>query len=160
MNTNTPIEAPLLSWAAPEQPTHVRSTLWYIVAGVFFASLLAYSIMTQAWTFTVVLVLSVGAYGYAHRKAPPLRRINVSERGIIWGKTFISWLRCEGFWLLQGPGYVELHVELKDGRTRHLVIQTGEADPVQIYTVFSRFIPLFPDRHEKLLDAIIRICKI
>lgn len=138
----------------------MRSKRWYVVAGVIFLGLLAYTIVTQAWTFTAVLILSVGAYVFTHRKAHPLRRISATERGIVWNNTVIPWAKCEGFWLLQGPGYVELHVELKEGRPRHLVIQTGTEDPLKIYAAFSRYIPLFPDRREKLLDAFIRICKI
>ncbi|MDD4628338.1 MAG: hypothetical protein PHE68_03000 [Candidatus Peribacteraceae bacterium] len=138
----------------------MRSKLWYVASGVIFAGLLAYSILTQAWTFTAVLILCVSAYGYAHRKAPPHRKISLSENGIVWGDTFISWKKCAGFWLLQGPGYVELHIDVKEPRQRHLTIQTGTVNPSDIHALCARHIPFYPERQEKILDAIIRLCKI
>jgi len=155
MDTNT-----ILTWSAPAKPAHTRDLKWYIIAGIIALALLIYALFTQAWTFAVVIVLLAVTYVILHDKKHPLHTVRITEQALYWDTKTIPWEELEGFWMLQGPGYVELHIEFKQTGRERLVIQTGDVPPLDIAAALSPFIPGHADRHEKLLDYIIRICKL
>lgn len=150
----------LLSWTAPERPPHARGLKWYLAASSVVALLLIHAVWTGAWTFVVVLVLLAVVYGLLHGKPPLTHTVSIAEQGLTWDKKVIPWGELSGFWMLQGPGYIEVHIERKRRGSDRFIVQTGECAPVEIANALSRFLPSFPDRREKLLDYIIRICKL
>ena len=153
-------EHAIVAWEAPMQPTYERSIRWYIGAVVVCTLLLGYSIWTQAWSFTLVLVLLGAVYAWNHRSSQPTKHIAIHEQGFSFGKEFIPWNQCNGFWMLEGPGYVELHFEKKAGRVRDIKIQTGDIDLGALRELLLHFIPEFQERHERFLDMIARLLKI
>lgn len=151
---------PILVWSAPSRPPHARDRKWYAIAGSIAALVLIYALFTQAWTFAVVIVLLAVLYGVLHGKSHPLHSIRITEQALYWDSKTIPWRDLEGFWMLQGQGYVELHVEYRQAGKERLVILTGDMPPADIAAALGRFLPSFADRREKLLDYIIRICKL
>lgn len=149
----------LFEWTAPEKPPHTRGKRWYLIAGTLSTLLLAYALYTQAWTFAVVIVLLMGIYVLIHSRPPVMHTVQISSQGLRWNKRLIPWSDLENFWLLQGPGYVELHVERKKSGGR-LIVQTGDRDPLQIGAAMAQFLTPITDRQEKILDYLIRICKL
>ena len=150
----------LLSWSAPERAPHMRSKWWYLIMGSVAVSLIAYAIATKAWSFVAVLGLLVVVYGIVHRKPHPTHTIDFSEAGLTLDKTFIPWSQCTGYWMLQGPNFIELHIETVKSGTRHVRILTDNKTPHEINDVLSQFVSPIHDRGENLLDYIIRICKL
>ncbi|ALM09957.1 MAG TPA: hypothetical protein DEB30_02840 [Candidatus Peribacter riflensis] len=149
----------LISWTAPERPPHNRGKRWYLIAGVIAALLFGYALFTQAWTFALVIALLAVTYAIIHHKPPLSHSVQVTAHGLTWDKTIIPWSVLSGFWMLQGPGYIELHIERKKSGGR-LTVQTGDCVPLEIAETLSQFIPLIQDRRENILDYIIRICKL
>lgn len=148
----------LLEWTAPERPPHTRDKRWYLLAGLVAALFLVYALYTQAWTFAVVIVLLVVIYGLIHSKPPMKHTVQISSQGLKWDKRLIPWSDLSSFWMLQGKGYVELHIERK--KMANLLVQTGDCAPVEIAAALSQFITPVTDRRESFLDYIIRICKL
>jgi len=153
-------EHAIVAWEAPIQPTYNRSTLWYICAIAVCGGLLGYSIWTEAWTFTLVLVLLGALYAWNHRSDSPTKHIAIHEQGFSFGKEFIPWNQCHGFWMIEGPGYVELHFERKTGRFRDIKIQTANVKLPELRELLLHFLPEFQERHERFLDMIERLLKI
>ena len=151
---------PLLAWSAPDKVTHERGKRWYIAAGTVVALLITYALLTQAWTFAVVLVLLAVMYVLLHNKPHPDHTVRICEKALYWDTKTIPWEELDGYWMLQGPGYVELHIEWKTKGKERLVVQTGTTPPLEIAAALSHFLPGYADRREKLLDYIIRICKL
>lgn len=149
-----------LQWTAPRKPAHQRGKGWYVGTGIAAAILLAYALLTQTWTFAVVLVLLAVVYGLVHNKPHPPMSITLTESGVQWGTKFIPWKDVSGYWMLQGPDFVELNIERKNGMERRITILTGTEDPHLIHAMLSQCIPHFQDRGENLLDAILRLCKL
>lgn len=149
----------LVEWTAPEKPPHNRDKRWYLLAGFVAALFLVYALYTQAWTFAIVIVLLAVTYGLIHGKPPIKHSVQVSSQGLKWDKHLIPWSDLESFWMLQGPEYVELHIERKKQRGS-LLVQTGDCPPLEIASALSQYITLISDRRERLLDYIIRICKL
>lgn len=159
--TQTPQSArPLLAWTAQTQPELERGKRWYTVAGVTIVGLAAYGILTGQWTFTLVVLLMAGMYVLTHRSPPLTATIAITERGILFNDAFISYSDLEDFWLLQGASYIELRFARKKRLAPEIVIQLGDQDHQVVRSTLQQFLPERSDQRERLLDTIIRICKL
>lgn len=156
MDTNTS----LATWSAPSKPHFQRSRRWYIIVGGLALAAGIISILRGAWSVTVVTILLAGVYFLVHRMEPPTRTMEVFPHGFRFGRRFIPWTDCEGFWILQSPHYHELHIARKGNWNGDIVIQTGTLDPRALIALFKQFLPHQPENREKLIDVIIRICQI
>lgn len=159
MQTNTlPSYPPLLEWSAHQDPNPVRGKLWYTIATCFVVLCLIFSIWTSAWTFTVLIVLVTGTYWKFHGDIETKKQIRIWGEGFAIDSTYTAWEECQGFWMLKNPAYTELYIARE--KKSVVRIQTGEIDPYHIRDVIASFVQELPDQKEKLLDTIIRICKL
>jgi hypothetical protein len=62
--------------------------------------------------------------------------------------------------MLASPDHCELHIESKKSHRADLIIHTGPMNPLTVRDTMSRYLPQNPEKREKLLDAIIRFCKL
>ena len=151
----------LLAWQAKTAPSHFRGPRWYLLAGGFVVACAAYGILRGEWSFTIVMILVAGMYVLTHRSPDTEKSIAILEQGIIFENEFTEWKFIKEFWMLQSPTYIELHVVLRKGRlNEEITIQTGDADPHMIRSVLTKFIPERSGQGERLLDMIIRLCKL
>ncbi|PIR54159.1 hypothetical protein COU75_02380 [Candidatus Peregrinibacteria bacterium CG10_big_fil_rev_8_21_14_0_10_42_8] len=158
MNTHIPTEEPILEWTAPQHLHHERTRLWYIIATLCIVGFLTYSVYTAAWTFTLVLVIMTGLYLYVHEEEPTEKHMRIWKKGYALEENFVAWAACDGYWILKGKGYYELHIEKKNGYETK--IQIGENDPYKIHDTITLLTPELHNRKERILDTIIRICKL
>lgn len=150
----------LLSWTAPVAAAHQRSLRWYLYGGIFVVSCAAYGIIAGEWSFSIVMILLAGFYVLTRRAPEPVKTIAILEEGFIFENEFTEWRDCKDFWMLQGNGYLELHIMRNRRWSPEIVIQTGSEDPRIIRALLTRFIPERSGQRERLLDIIIRICKL
>lgn len=155
-----PEPATLLTWSAPSQAAHDRSHRWYVVGGALAVGFAAYGILTGSWPFAIVIILCAAMYMLLKGHTPPMNTIAIRENGILFEGRFTRWEDIEGYWILVMPTYGELHVAFRDKRRPQLVIQTGEVPLLQIRTTIGSHITELTDKHETLIDMIIRICKL
>jgi hypothetical protein len=120
--------------------------------------LFGYSILTQAWTFTVLIVVLTIVYWKIHRNEPDQKHIRLWDSGFGIDTTFTPWENCQGYWLVHDRDFSELHLEDTKGKT--VKIQTGALTEPEIHEIMQRFTKELSDRREPLLDTIIRICKL
>lgn len=159
MQTNTtPNTEPILTWTAKEHVEHKRTIVWYICAALFIGLCIAYSIWTQAWTFTFLTIVLSVLYFTLHKKEFPLKTIRLWRSGFAIGDTYNEWGECKGYWIVKGPDYYELHIEKNIGA--EVKIQTGEIDPYLLHGLLPNLLPQLEGRKESTLDTIIRICKL
>lgn len=149
-----------LTWSAPIQHAVQRTWRWYTVAASVTGLLLLYSVWTQAWTFTLLIVLIAIIYGWSMRRAIPTKTISIGEYGVQLGTDVMGWNECAGYWLLQGENYVELHFERSRGKPRSTKILVGQTNIQDIRAVLSAYTNEFTDRIERPLDTISRLLKI
>jgi hypothetical protein len=131
-----------------------------MVAGTVAAVLLVYSVITLAWSFTLVLLVAIGVYVYVHKETPSDKEIAISADGVMYEGSLTPYAQCDGFWFVKTPNYTELHIERKKGNRGEISIHTGSLSPEEIRIVLSPFLPELSDRHERLLDTICRVCKL
>jgi hypothetical protein len=148
------------SWTAPLVPHHERSSRWYAIGGVVVLSAAAFGIVTGNWTFSLVSLL-VGAVYFLLRDTPPLLgQITITEQGVQLQGSFTRWSDCDSFWLITTPTYTELHIAKKQGIQRELVIQTGNTNIETLRQTLIQVIPEHSNKNERLVDLIIRLCKL
>jgi hypothetical protein len=156
--TSLPTDDPILSWIAPEHLHQERTKIWYILAAIFFAICLAYSIATEAWTFTALIIVCTAVYWKMHAQEFPMKKMRMWRNGFAVNDKYNEWGNCTGYWILRGSNYHELHIERKSGND--IKIQTGDIDPFLLHDLLENLLPRLDDKGEKLLDTIIRICKL
>ena len=160
-NIHTPqTSLPVLRWSAPIRPNHERSKRWYVIAGSIAIGVSAYGIVTGAWTLSVVAVLCIAIYVLLRDHRHPDRTITLTDSGVTIAQKYLSWQDIRGYWLLFTPDYVELRFTPKDEKRADLKIQTGNLPIAELKDVLNRFVPELEDKHEHVLDFIIRICKL
>lgn len=159
-NTPTPPDEILMLWQAPIMPNHARSQRWYLIAGILALTLIAYAILTGAWTFAIVVLLSSGMYFLLRDHKHPKETIAITSSGVQVRSRFLRWQDIGGYWLVYAADYTELHFTPKDPKARDLKIQTGDQSIADLKTVLNGFVPELTDKHESLIDFFIRICKL
>ena len=158
MDTNT--NPPLLEWKAPAKVGYKRSEKWYLVAGVLCVLMIAYGILTGAWSMSLCIALIAGLSFLVRNESPQIHTIRIHDIGIEFDSKLSVWSDWKHFWILRGDGYHELHIESKKSMEPDLVIQTGTMDPYVVRDQLSQFIVQIDHQKEKILDAIIRFCKL
>lgn len=149
----------LLRWNAPLRAIPQRSQRWYLASGVIVVGAAAYGIIAADWSFAIVALLCGAIYVLLHGHVPELREIAITGQGVFFDSRFYSYNDLKGFWLMQTPDALELHLTRKR-RGSDLVILTGNTDPLFIRSTLGKYLPEESDRQERLLDTIIRICKL
>ncbi len=137
-----------------------RSPRWYLIGGSIVLLTAVYGILTGAWTLSLVILLIAGMYTLLRNAPPPVGHISISPQGFTFNDAFTSWIDCESFWLLQGPGYIELHILKKRRWHAEVVIQIGPINPQSLRGLLGQLLTEHSDQRERLLDTIIRICKL
>lgn len=152
---------PLLGWSAPSHPKHNRTARWYTVFFIVILGLASYGAYTGNWTFAILMLLCGLLYPLLHDHIPPEKRMEIYPQGFLFENALIRWDDCSGFWLIPTTSYTELHIEYREGkRQRELKIQTGTIDASSLRLHLAEFLPELPNRGERLLDMIIRLCKL
>lgn len=159
METSTPTDV-LYSWNAPERIPVDRGNRWNIVAGTAVVIAAIGSILTGAWSFTVVIVMGSALYATALRRPSMERLVQLRGIGIEVAGKLTPWNQCSGFWIYGHDPYATMHIETRSGWNREITVVLSAADYLRIAEIMSAFIPYRAERREKLLDYIIRVCKL
>lgn len=162
MQTHTPItldSKPVLAWTAPSRPHVERTKRWYVTASVVLFIIVAYAIVTGAWTLAIVSVLAVGMYALIHDHLPPASTIELHDSGVLFNGDFVRWDQFIGFWFVRTPHYDELRIVPRHGGKR-VVIHLGTLDPAELRMILGQRIPELIHKRESIIDIFIRICKL
>lgn len=162
MQTHTPItleSKPALSWTALARPAVERSRRWYVGAAIVVCAIVAYALLTGAWTLAIVTVIAGAMYPLIHGHRPPSATIELHDSGILYNNDFIRWDQLAGFWFLETPAYTELRFVPKS-KGRSLAIQTDSLDPANLRMILGQRLPELKNKRESLIDTFIRICKL
>jgi len=157
MDTHT---TPKLSWKAKSQVDHNRGGTWYIISGIFFGFMVMYGIVFGEYTVAVVFLLIPGVFYLVRNEAHREHEVRILEEGCEFDGVLTPWNQLKEFWILKGPGYYELHITPINNFSRDTIVQTGEIDPLTVRDTLLQFLPQATGKREKILDAIIRFCKL
>lgn len=150
----------LLEWSARPYHVHERSERWYKAAGTVAVLIALYAILTGAWSFAIVILLSVAMYVLVHGHEPKEQSIALYDQGVFFRGRFTDWHDYKGFFLKKTPQYTELHLVPANRRMPRIALQTGAVDPQMIRQTLSVYVPQLSDAEESVLDMIIRSSKL
>lgn len=158
METHIPPESPVIQWHAPQHLHYERGLIWYIVSGAFVLACIIYGIVSGGWLFSILIAAIAGIHWKTHGKPSRERRMRIWKRGFALDEDFTEWKDCAGYWMLRTPAFSQLTIERKRGGPVHILL--GEVNPFTLHEVLPAFVEELPDHKERLLDIILRICKI
>jgi hypothetical protein len=158
MDTQTPLQT--ITFHGPIMLHHTRGTAWYIGAALCFGLMVLFCIMAKAWSFLVILALGAGFYGWLLFKPTPHKTLRISSDGIELNNTFYPYKECTEFWVLDHGHDQELHIGLRQSLKHDIRIFLGDTDTDAVRKLLSTYIKENGERHERLVDIIIRLLKI
>lgn len=150
----------ILEWQAASHPDHKHSEKWYVGAGSFCIVMIAYGILSGAWSLSIIFAFVPALYYLLRNQGHKAHQIRIREMGIDFDGRLFSWGELKEFWILEGLGYYELHVAPRKQMRSDIVVMTGDTDPFVIRDTLGKFLPQIAHQKERLLDAIIRFCKL
>ena len=157
---HTDLHTPIIEWQAPSRITHKRTQGWYMSASIVTLAMIVYGILTGAWSFSVTIAILAGLFYLIRNEPHALHTIRILPLGIEFDGITHGWNEWKDFWMLASPDHCELHVEPVKYLKHELIIHTGNVNPLLIRDTLSQFLPQNPQKKERLLDAIIRFCKL
>lgn len=150
----------LLAWTAKSQIDHARSNRWYVIGGVLCGLMIVYGIVTGAYTEAVVFLLLPGAFYLIRNQSHTAHDAQITDAGFIYDGTLTPWSELKEFWILRGSNYYELHIDPVSTLKPEIVIQTGDIDPILIRDTLLEFVAPAVGKKERIVDALIRFCKL
>ena len=150
------------SWTFLEFTPRVRSTTWYVVAGIVAAALFAYAIASHNVLFALLVVMVALVMLLNHRKQPQQIRITLHEDGIDLAKRTIPWKDMSAFWLVYDPPHVkQLYLHTKSMLMGQISVPLENENPVTVRAVLLKYIPEDTRKeNETTTDALGRWLKI
>ena len=130
------------------------------MSGILCLTMIVYGLLTSAWSLSVCFAMIAGLYFLIRNEKPHVHSIRILDIGIEFDSKLSTWSEWKHFWILRGDGYHELHMESNGHLMPDLVIQTAEVDPYQLRDLLAQYVVQIDNQKEKILDAIIRFCKL
>ncbi len=119
-----------------------------------------WSILSAAWTLAIVIILGSAMYYQNIRSRLGSNTVSIHKDGLQVGDRLSLWEHCTGFWIYRHGKNVVMHIEKVRGWEREIAVVIDGLDYQNVAEIMSNFLPYRGARREKLLDYIIRICKL
>ncbi|MFH0854237.1 MAG: hypothetical protein V1891_01975 [bacterium] len=152
----------LVSWSFPEFIKYERSRKWYIIASVFTALLLIYSVFSYNFLLAVIVVMAVMIVLMREKAEPRKIKFSITERGVEIGDFFSPFRDIKRFSVVYQPPEVKfLYLEFKFKIKPRFMVQLGDQNPNEIRKILKEYIEEDLDREsESVSDALGRWLKI
>ncbi len=135
----------IIEWEAPEFRHYPKNTAWYITLGVITSLLVAYEAFQKDWFGVISLAIIAGFVAMFARHTPRIISIQISDKGIHWGDTYIPYTHIKYFWVVDDGVHKTLNIETT-AYVNHLhSIELDEQDPEFIRDILVEFL----DEHEE-----------
>lgn len=146
----------IYSWQALEFNRPVtKKPVWYLVLGVLWLALLAYTFYTQQW-LRVVVVAVLGVVVWLMSRMQPREFAHaITEDGLLVGGNKYSFNKYRSFAVVKSSGGERLLLIPKQQLAQGLALQLGGADVERIRTIMAVILPE-EDREEDVVDRMNR----
>ena len=147
----------LLSWQAQKFENFERHPWWGISLFIILIILLIYSLLTDNFLLSIILILSGIIIYLFEKKDPETYHFALCETGIIAHDRFYEFLDIENFWIFYEPPHTRIiSLHMKGYLRPYLHIPLHQIDPVIVHEKLVEFIP--EERQEQnLVDVLERL---
>lgn len=150
----------IFEWDSLDAPPHVRGSRWYACGAVLVLAGSAWGLLTGS-LLTAILFLLIGALYFLIRNRPPeVRRIRLTELGIVIREEVLPWSQFRDFWFLIGSEYSELHLGSASQFSADRKLLIGLADIPRAREVLLAYLPERAGQGERVTDGIARLLKL
>jgi len=147
----------LVSWQAEKFENFERHPKWSIFVFLILIGLLIYSLLTNNFLMSIIVILSGILIYLFEKKDPELYNFAICQTGIVAHDRFYDFLNIEDFWIFYEEGAAgrkELSLKTTNHLRPYVHIPLGKkANPNIIRKILKKYIPEEPHK-ESLLDAL------
>ncbi len=157
----TAYDEALLKWDGPETLHHNRGTAWKVVMGLLLIGMITYGILTNAWTFSLVIAVFAVVYYLHNREHPKDVEVKISNIGIKVGNRKYPYSRIRAYWFIYEPPFVStLNIRVDGELVNDIKIQLHDQNPGPVRQLLSQHLPELEGQTEKMSDIFFRLFKI
>jgi hypothetical protein len=140
----------LLSWQAQKFENFERHPWWGIILFILLIILLTYSLLTDNFLLSIILILSGIIVYLFEKKDPETYHFAICETGIIAHDRFYEFIGIEDFWIFYEPGKLgrkELSIKTTNHLRPYIHLPLGDQDPNIVRKLLLKYIP--EEAHEE-----------
>lgn len=157
----SPFDRYVMKWRAPEHFRSTRGWLWYTLAFLLNAALIAYAVWTHSWTMLMVFAFLPFVVVLEHRRQPEIVDVVISEYGIKFGKMEFPYSQIRRFWILHElPFSDELRLLTSSKLHPEITIPLVGIDPTPIRQYLVTQVSEWEGKRQSFLDLLVRILKL
>lgn len=151
--------ADVISWEAEEYIVREKNAWWYV--GLIAVGLLlsGISIWLQAWTFLIVVVLSVVALMLYAMRPPRILRYTLSDKGLSEGDKLYDYNEFKAFGILREGNHFAIILTPRKRFSPRVTVYFPEAQGEEIVDAFGARLPMEEVKLD-LLDKLIKFLRI
>lgn len=149
----------VVSWEAEEYIVRDKNSWWYV--GLIAVGLLlsALAIWLQAWTFLVVVILSVVALMIYAMRPPRVLRYTLSDKGLSEGDKLYNYDDFKAFGILREGDHFAIVLTPRKRFSPRVTVFFPEAQGEEIVDAFGMWLPMEEVKLD-MLDKLIKFLRI
>lgn len=154
-------EQVLFRWSAPEFLRFQRGWIWFVLALLVNGALIAYGVLTHAWTMVLIFSVIPVVYLLEHRRKPQTVDVVISPYGVKFGVIRVPYSQIRKFWILHHPPQIdELHILTENKWHPEVTIPLMGMDPTLLRQYLVTQVPEWEGKQVSLLDMIVRLLRL
>lgn len=154
-------EQAIMRWYAPEFPHHQRGWLWYVIAGLFNASFIAYAAWSGSWTMLAVFIVLPAVFLISQRKKPTAVEVVISPYGVKFGALRIPYSNIKSFWIFHEPPQTdELHLLTNNKLNPEITIPLMGSNATTLRQYLITQVPEWEGKKQSLVDILVHFLKL
>lgn len=134
----------LLSWQAQKFENFERHPWWGVILFILLICLLTYSLLTDNFLLSIILILAGILVYLFERKNPEAYTFSICETGIIAHDRFYEFTEIEDFWIFYEPGDLgrkEISIKTTNHFLPYVHLPLGTQNPNKARKVLLKYIP-------------------
>lgn len=151
----------IFSFIAPEYFPHKRGRVWYVLMIAFLGLLVTYGVMSDAWTFSLALLVFAGVYALLRMKEPKQHQVTITDSGITIGPYTLLHENLKGFSIqpdfLSRKRIVLIPKKRFQGEIS-IPLEDGQVEDVREH--FLLFLEEITNHPQKVSDVLVQLLKL
>lgn len=152
-------ETTAISWEAEEYVVRDKNNWWYVGLVVVGLVLSALAIWLQAWTFLVVIVLSVVSLFVYALRPPRMLHYSLSNKGLSEGDKLYEYSEFKAFGVMHEGSHFAIVLTPRKRFSPRVTVYFPEAQGEQIVDAFGARLPMEEVKLD-MLDKLTRFLRI
>lgn len=159
--TNIPEADILYHWQVLDKKIHQRSIVWYAVAGLVCAGLLAFAAFSANFLFAIMILLFIFIIIIKQSKPGQNLPVLILYDGLWIGSDFYPWKDFKSFYILYVPNEVhKVYFEFKSIKP-DMYVEFGDENPMEIREALLQVLKEDLEKDEESFsDVLQRLLKI